>query len=67
MCIFARKLSVTDDKIHQSIRRLKYDAALKAYRGTYAVMEGQYEEGMKKMYGERAAICRFTDESSWHC
>ena len=28
--------------------RVKYDAGLKAYRDTIAVMEGQYELGMEK-------------------
>ena len=46
--VFTWLAQISDEASLSKEERIKYDAALKAYRDTYAVMEGQYEEGMKK-------------------
>ena len=46
--VFTWLAQISDEASLSKEDRIKYDAALKAYRDTYAVMEGQYEEGMKK-------------------
>ena len=46
--VFTWLAQMSDEASLSKEERIKYDAALKAYRDTYAVMEGQYEEGMKK-------------------
>lgn len=46
--VFTWLAKISDEASLSEEDRIKYDAALKAYRDTYAVMEGQYEEGLEK-------------------
>lgn len=46
--VFTWLASISDEASLTEEERIKYDTALQAYRDTYAVMEGQYEEGWEK-------------------
>ena len=46
--VFTWLAQISDEASLSKEDRIKYDAALKAYRDTYAVMEGQYEEGVEE-------------------
>ena len=46
--VFQRLSEIAEVSSLTKEERVKYDAGLKAYRDTIAVMEGQYELGMEK-------------------
>jgi len=46
--VFKRLASIAEIAAMSEKQRLEYDESLRKYRDTLSVMEGQYQEGMKK-------------------
>ena len=46
--VFTWLANISDEASLSKEERIRYDAALRAYRDTIAVMDGQYSEGMEK-------------------
>lgn len=52
--VFKRLASIAEVAAMSNEERSKYDESLRIYRDTISVMEGQYQEGMKKGHIEDA-------------
>jgi len=59
--VFKRLASIAEIAAMDEKQRLEYDESLRKYRDTLSVMEGQYQEGMKKGHIEDARKMKADD------